>query len=221
MSEGTTKRPFAVAAVSLLIGLAVTMLFAINVSRFKPLLKRDLYRALGRRVELPPLMRLPVSKTPDPHIYPASASAHNDLDHALADSLADRKRILVVFGANWCADCQALEGAMQTNALAVLVATNYHVVHVNVDEGKSNTDLASRLEVPLEKGIPALAVLDSSGQLITSQRNGEFHKSLLAWTAGVFRAGVFFLGLRPVVQSVTPLALTPYCPENGHPVICR
>lgn len=58
--------------------------------------------------------------------------------------------------------------------LAVLVADNYHVVYINIEDGKSNSDLADRFQVPLNKGIPSLAVIDGSGKLITSQRQGEF-----------------------------------------------
>jgi hypothetical protein len=31
--------------------------------------------------------------------------------------------------------------------------------------------------VPLERGIPALAVLDSEGKLLVSQKNGEFENA--------------------------------------------
>jgi hypothetical protein len=37
-----------------------------------------------------------------------------------------------------------------------------------------NVDIAERYEVPLKKGVPALAVLDSDGHLLYSQQSGEF-----------------------------------------------
>ena len=39
---------------------------------------------------------------------------------------------------------------------------------------KSNFDIAERYGIPLRKGVPALAVLDSDGRLLYSQKNGEF-----------------------------------------------
>jgi hypothetical protein len=37
-----------------------------------------------------------------------------------------------------------------------------------------NMELAQRFGIPLAKGIPALAVLDSDGRVVFSQKNGEF-----------------------------------------------
>jgi glycosyltransferase A (GT-A) superfamily protein (DUF2064 family) len=44
----------------------------------------------------------------------------------------------------------------------------------NIGRMDQNLDLAERYEIPLKKGVPALAVLDSDGRLLYSQRTGEF-----------------------------------------------
>jgi hypothetical protein len=38
----------------------------------------------------------------------------------------------------------------------------------------ANLDLAAKYEIPLRKGVPALAVLDEKGALLYSQKSGEF-----------------------------------------------
>jgi thiol-disulfide isomerase/thioredoxin len=124
-----------------------------------------------------PVMRLPEPKIPNTHLYPEAEEAHKDLDAALAAAKADNKRVLVIFGANWCYDCHVLDTAMHSEQLAALVANNYHVVHINIEDGKSNSDLADRFQVPLDKGVPSLAVIDGSGKLITSQKQGEFESA--------------------------------------------
>jgi len=50
-----------------------------------------------------------------------------------------------------------------------------YVVHIDlgVDE-KKNADLVKQFDAPLNKAIPALAVVESDGKLIVSQKNGEF-----------------------------------------------
>jgi len=50
------------------------------------------------------------------------------------------------------------------------------VVHVNVgDRGiERNFDVAARYGIPLEKGVPALAVLDARGAVVYAQKAGEF-----------------------------------------------
>ena len=133
-----------------------------------------------RRSDLNPrvVRRLPEPRTPNPHLYPDPEEAPADLARAIAAAAQDHKRVLVVFGGNWCYDCHVLDATFHSKKIAPLVEANYHVVHVNIGEYDHNTDLAKRFEVPLEKGVPSLAVLDSDGKLVTSQKNGEFESSV-------------------------------------------
>src|SRR5271168_2062230 len=124
-----------------------------------------------------PPMRLPEPARPNPELYPEPAEAHKDLDAALAAARKDHKRVLVVFGANWCYDCHVLDSTFRSKTIQPLVAAGYHVVHVNVGDGTENTDLARRCEVPSDK-LPSLAVLDADGRLVTSQKNGEFDNAV-------------------------------------------
>jgi hypothetical protein len=51
----------------------------------------------------------------------------------------------------------------------------YEVVHVDIgDDGKKNGDVAKEFDTPLDKGVPVLAVIDSEGRVVYSQKNGEF-----------------------------------------------
>jgi hypothetical protein len=50
-------------------------------------------------------------------------------------------------------------------------------VHIDVGEGDKNQDIMQQYQVPMKKGIPALAVLDSNGKLLYSQQGGEFEKA--------------------------------------------
>lgn len=108
-------------------------------------------------------------------IYPAEADAHAEIDEAEAQAAQEHKRLLLVFGANWCFDCHVLDLAFRRPDLAPILLANYEVVHVDLgpDEHK-NADLVQQYEIPLNKGIPALAVAESDGKLIVSQKNGEF-----------------------------------------------
>jgi thioredoxin 1 len=107
-------------------------------------------------------------------IYPAGVNAHEEIKQAIEAAARDHKNVLLVFGANWCYDCHVLDSAFQRPDLAPLVKSNYEVVHVDVGQGDKNQDLMKQYEVPMSKGIPGLAVLDSSGKLLFSQKNGEF-----------------------------------------------
>jgi hypothetical protein len=55
-----------------------------------------------------------------------------------------------------------------------ILEANFVLVHVNVGHMDANTDIAARYKIPLEKGVPALAVLNDHGTLLYSQKGGEF-----------------------------------------------
>jgi hypothetical protein len=59
-----------------------------------------------------------------------------------------------------------------------VVEKNFQVVHVDIgDDGKKNNDLAAEYKIPLDKGVPALAILGADGKLLYSQQNGEFESA--------------------------------------------
>ena len=110
-------------------------------------------------------------------IYNESADAHAEIKEALVKAAAERKRVIVVFGANWCYDCHALDTAFHRSDVAPILAANYEVVHVDIGRGDKNQDLMKQYEVPMKRGIPGLAVLDADGKLVYSQKNGEFENT--------------------------------------------
>jgi thioredoxin 1 len=113
----------------------------------------------------------------DAKIYPAGVDAHEEIREALARSAKAHKRVLVVFGADWCYDCHVLDKAFQRDDIAGVLKPSFEVVHVDVGEGNKNQDLMSEYDVPMRRGIPAIAVLDSNGKLLYSQKNGEFERA--------------------------------------------
>ena len=134
------------------------------------------------------------------NIYPPDRDAHAEIKEAETQAATQHKRVLLVFGANWCFDCHVLDLAFQRPDLAPVVASGYEVVHVDLGpDEKKNADLVAQFEVPLDKGIPALAVAESDGKLVVSQKNGEFEDA----------------------RSLTPEALLEFLnkwkPESQHP----
>ena len=109
-------------------------------------------------------------------VYPDVSRAKSDIDAALKQAAAAHKRVLVDFGGNWCPDCKVLDINLRKPETAALVKEGYVLVHVNVGvKGVTdNFDVAERYGIPLKKGVPALAVLESDGRVVYSQKNGEF-----------------------------------------------
>jgi thiol:disulfide interchange protein len=108
------------------------------------------------------------------NIYSDTADAHKDIQQALAQAKREHKRVILDFGGNWCGDCQVLDIYLHQEPNLDLLDKYFVLVHVNVGRFDKNTDLAAKYQIPLQKGVPALAVLSSAGKLLYSQKNGEF-----------------------------------------------
>ena len=96
-------------------------------------------------------------------IYDEQADASADLAAALDSANRQGKLVLVVFGANWCPDCRALDGMAHNGELKQVLDDGYVVVHVDVGRFNKNLDLADKYVVNLKEGIPCAAVLAANG----------------------------------------------------------
>lgn len=105
---------------------------------------------------------------PEARAYAVTPDAMGEVDAALARAAANGKRVLVVFGANWCHDSRALAGWLETPRFAALVAERYELVFVNVGMPQTgdghNLDVAERFGFGDIPGTPALLVLTADGQ---------------------------------------------------------
>ena len=108
------------------------------------------------------------------NIYPADADADREIAAALAQSTKEKKRVLLVFGANWCYDCHVLDHALHDGEAGRIVREKYLLVHVDIGEGEKNPELVKLYKIPLDKGVPAVAILDAAGKLLYSSGEGEF-----------------------------------------------
>jgi thioredoxin 1 len=107
-------------------------------------------------------------------IYPDPSQAKQDLAAALKTAAATHKRVLIEFGGNWCGDCQVLEIYFHQPKNEALLDANFVLVHINIGHMDENVDIARQYDVPLERGVPAMAVLSERGKLLYSQKSGEF-----------------------------------------------
>jgi thioredoxin 1 len=116
-------------------------------------------------------LKQPVEKK---DLYPASADAKAEVAEAVHRAAGGHKRVLVVFGGNWCYDCHVLEEAFHSPEISPTMEKSFEVVHVDIGQMDKNLDVAKQYDVPLDRGVPAIAVLESDGKLLFSQKRGEF-----------------------------------------------
>jgi thioredoxin 1 len=107
-------------------------------------------------------------------LYPASADANAEIAEAVTKATETQKRVLVVFGGNWCYDCHVLDEAFHSPEISPTVEKYFEVVHVDIGQMDKNLEIAKKYDVPLDRGVPAIAVLERGGKLLFSQKRGEF-----------------------------------------------
>jgi thioredoxin 1 len=107
-----------------------------------------------------------------PWPYNEQADAAGDVQHAIAASQTDHKQVLLVFGANWCADCRVLDQAMHGSSQH-LIDGKFDVVKIDVGNFDKNLYLAKRYGNPIAKGIPAIVVLGTGNRVLFSTKDGE------------------------------------------------
>lgn len=117
--------------------------------------------------------------------YDEKADAPTDVQRALAAATADHRDVLLVFGANWCGDCRALDKAMHGSSQQ-LIAGKFHVVKVDVGNFDKNLDLAKRYGNPIGKGIPAVVVLSADNRVIYSTKGGELADARKMGDQGIY-----------------------------------
>src|SRR4051812_9248706 len=108
------------------------------------------------------------------HIYSETADPKKEIAAGLAKAKREHKRVLLDFGGDWCGDCQVLDIYFHQPPNAQLLEKSYVLVHVWIGHMDRNIDVAAKYRVPIERGVPALAVLDGDGKVIYSQRTGQF-----------------------------------------------
>jgi protein disulfide-isomerase len=118
--------------------------------------------------------------------YDEAADAKADVRAALQQASKSNVPVLVVFGANWCGDCKVLDMAFKEGTSAALIQKKFKVVKVNVGRFDRNVDIPAAYGVPLNLGIPAVAVLSSRGKVLYATRAGELADARAMGDRGIY-----------------------------------
>jgi thioredoxin 1 len=118
--------------------------------------------------------------------YDATADAKAQVHSALVSAKADQVPVLLIFGANWCEDCRALDGALKEGKNAELIKQGFKVVKIDVGRFDHNLDIANEYGNPIKKGIPAAVILSADNEVVYATRGGELANARKMSDSGVY-----------------------------------
>ncbi len=103
-------------------------------------------------------------------IYPQPAQAKAQVQEAMQLAAQQHKRILLVFGADQCADCQAYEKLLDEEANRAQLSEHFLLVHIDVGpDRKQNLDIVHRYGTTVQRSIPAVSVIDSQDHVLHAE----------------------------------------------------
>jgi thioredoxin 1 len=122
------------------------------------------------------ILKMPQPTNLNTVLYPKNVDAKAEIREAVARAAREHKRVILVFGADWCFDCKVLEFALH-HSDAATEAQHFVIVHIDIGEGELNKELVAKYGIPEKHGVPALAILDSTGKILFSDVNREFQSA--------------------------------------------
>lgn len=109
-----------------------------------------------------------------PDIYDAKADAAAQVSEAIAKARPGNKRVLLMYGGNWCGWCHKLHDVFERDkAIRECLENNYELVLIDIDSDQ-NKAVAAKFEADWQKhGVPFLTVLDAEGKVLANQNTGD------------------------------------------------
>ncbi len=104
--------------------------------------------------------------------YDESADAKTQIAVALRDAAKAKEPVLLIFGANWCEDCRALDHALKGGKNAELMG-KFKVVKVDVGHFDHNVDVSTAYGNATKKGIPSAVIVSPDNKILFMTRAGE------------------------------------------------
>ena len=116
----------------------------------------------------------PPKKVREP-IYDEAADAEQLVASALAVAARDNKRVLLMYGGNWCGWCYKLDDVLRTDpAVRRVMRDEYELVHVDIGRGDKHVELSARFGSDHRAhGYPYLTVVGADGATVTHKDTAE------------------------------------------------
>ena len=104
--------------------------------------------------------------------YDPAADAKAQISATLAEAARTQQPVLLIFGANWCPDCRALDQALKTGRNAELMG-KFKLVKIDVGHFDHNVDVSTAYGDATKKGIPSAVIVSPDNRILFMTKAGE------------------------------------------------
>jgi len=114
-----------------------------------------------------------------PDIFDRQAKGGELVAQAVTQAQQEGKRVVLLFGANWCPWCRRLHHAFTDDpGVVAILQRGFVLVHVDANtrnDRKRNADIIARYGEPLQKhGLPVIVLLEADGRPLTTQETASW-----------------------------------------------
>lgn len=118
--------------------------------------------------------------------YNEQANANAVIEQAASEAKLQQKPLIIIFGANWCSDCQALSKHIEQEKSVAKYTEKFKMVKINVGNFDKNIEVANAYGNPISGGIPGAAILSADRKLLYVTKPGELSNALRNGNDGVY-----------------------------------
>lgn len=99
------------------------------------------------------------------------------VDYAVRKAKAQRRFLMIEFGAAWCEDCRVLAQDLQSEVARGYFQSHFNFLNIDIGHSDRNFGAADTLGVDLSHGIPAVVMFAPDGSRIGATDHGELEPS--------------------------------------------
>ncbi|WND03440.1 thioredoxin family protein [Temperatibacter marinus] len=105
----------------------------------------------------------------DFELYKESLEPHADVNKALSKALEEKKRLILVIGANWCHDSRSMARKLSTAEMKPLLDEHYIIHYTSVGYYDQALDVSPRFGLPVILGTPTVMIIDPSSHEVVNK----------------------------------------------------
>ena len=111
---------------------------------------------------------------PLPLPYDGNEISVEEVNKFLSQSIAENKKPIIIFGANWCPDCRIFSGTIDIPKINEFIETYFNILYIDVKRYEINMNLIEYFDIPAEEGIPRVLVFDLNKKVINKSTTAEW-----------------------------------------------